>query len=225
MTGSTFWSMIFFFLLITLGLDSTFGGLEAMITGLCDEYPQTLGKRRELFVAVLLMFIYLCALPTTTYGGMYLVDLLDVYGPSIAIMFLVFVEAVGVCWCYGTVRFSNDIQSMLGFRPGLFWRWSWSFISPIFILLIFICTLIDPVPLDTKDYTYPLWSIRVGWVLTAIPLSCIPIYLVYKLTITSGSFTQRIVKSFTPEDAKNPRRSNMTEATLATTHISYGSHV
>lgn len=90
MTGSTFWSMIFFFLLITLGdnsylqffsgilliisiitiisgLDSTFGGLEAMITGLCDEYPQTLGKRRELFVAVLLMFIYLCALPTTTY--------------------------------------------------------------------------------------------------------------------------------------------------------------
>ena len=95
MTGSTFWSMIFFFLLITLGkcnnkpkfamlatdrlyieswnmvldsgLDSTFGGLEAMITGLCDEYPNLLGRRRELFVGVLLVFIYLCALPTTTY--------------------------------------------------------------------------------------------------------------------------------------------------------------
>ena len=46
---------------------STFGGLEAMITGLCDEFPKTLGKRREIFVAALLGGIYLCALPTCAY--------------------------------------------------------------------------------------------------------------------------------------------------------------
>lgn len=67
MTGSVFWSIIFFLMLITLGLDSTFGGLEAMITALCDEYPKVLGKHREIFVAVLLLGIYICALPTTTY--------------------------------------------------------------------------------------------------------------------------------------------------------------
>jgi hypothetical protein len=49
------------------GLDSTFGGLEAMITALCDEYPRLLGRHREIFVAVLLTGIYICALPTTTY--------------------------------------------------------------------------------------------------------------------------------------------------------------
>ena len=38
-----------------------------MITGLCDEYPRVFGKRRELFVAVLLILIYLPALSTTTY--------------------------------------------------------------------------------------------------------------------------------------------------------------
>ena len=52
---------------ICTGLDSTFGGLEAMITGLCDEYPRLLGCHRELFVLGLLFFIYICALPTTTY--------------------------------------------------------------------------------------------------------------------------------------------------------------
>lgn len=67
MKGSVFWSIIFFLMLITLGLDSTFGGLEAMVTALCDEYPRFLGRRRELFVMVLLTVIYLCALPTTTY--------------------------------------------------------------------------------------------------------------------------------------------------------------
>lgn len=67
MSGSVFWSIIFFLMLITLGLDSTFGGLEAMITALCDEYPKVLGRHREIFVGVLLLAIYICALPTTTY--------------------------------------------------------------------------------------------------------------------------------------------------------------
>lgn len=70
MSGSVFWSIIFFLMLITLGLDSTFGGLEAMITALCDEYPNSVGKRRELFVLVLLTAIYVCALPTMTYVSM-----------------------------------------------------------------------------------------------------------------------------------------------------------
>lgn len=38
-----------------------------MITGLCDEYPRLLGRHREIFVLCLLIFIYVCALPTTTY--------------------------------------------------------------------------------------------------------------------------------------------------------------
>lgn len=67
MDGSVFMSIIFFLMLITLGLDSTFGGLEAMITALCDEYPRVLGRKREIFVLVLLICIYLCALPTMTY--------------------------------------------------------------------------------------------------------------------------------------------------------------
>jgi Sodium:neurotransmitter symporter family len=49
------------------GLDSTFGGLEAMITALCDEYPRFLGLHREKFVAGLLVLIYICSLPTCTY--------------------------------------------------------------------------------------------------------------------------------------------------------------
>ena len=67
MPGSNFWSIIFFLMLITLGLDSTFGGLEAIITALCDEYPNVLNKRREVFVAVLLLLVFGLSLPTCTY--------------------------------------------------------------------------------------------------------------------------------------------------------------
>lgn len=50
--GSHLWSMLFFFMLIMLGLDSAMGGLECVITGLMDEWSGFFkGRRwsRELF--------------------------------------------------------------------------------------------------------------------------------------------------------------------------------
>ncbi|CAG0895657.1 unnamed protein product [Darwinula stevensoni] len=195
MTGSVFWSIVFFIMLITLGIDSTFGGLEAMITGLCDEYPRLLGKRRELFVAVLLVLIYLPALSTTTYGGVYVVELLNAYGPSIAILFVVFVESAGICWIYGASNFCNDITQMLGFAPSLFWRICWTCISPVFILVIFVMTLWEHENL----VGYPSWANGVGWVLTASSITFIPAYILYMFTVTPGSFRQRLVKMVKPE--------------------------
>lgn len=35
----------------------------------------------------------------------------------------------------GVDRFSDDIQQMMGFRPGLYWRLCWKFVSPLFLLV------------------------------------------------------------------------------------------
>ncbi|XP_026678158.1 sodium-dependent serotonin transporter-like [Diaphorina citri] len=204
MTGSVFWSIIFFLMLITLGLDSTFGGLEAMITALCDEYPRLLGRHREIFVAVVVTFVYICALPTTTYGGVYLVNFLNVFGPGLAILFVVFVEAAGVCWIYGVDRFSTDIESMLGHRPGLYWRLCWTYISPFFLLTIFVFSLLGYEDMISGEYVYPPWSIRLGWTLTASSLMCIPSYIVYKLYTTPGPLIKRIYKIMQPEEVTEP---------------------
>ena len=76
---------------------------------------------REWFVAALLGGIYLCALPTFTYGGRDLVAMLQViiifiiinilimfmlqmFGSGTPILFVVFVEVVGVFWFYGVSR-------------------------------------------------------------------------------------------------------------------------
>ncbi|XP_046391075.1 sodium-dependent serotonin transporter [Ischnura elegans] len=217
MTGSVFWSILFFLMLITLGLDSTFGGLEAMITGLCDEYPRLLGRHREIFVGCLLLLVYICGLPTTTYGGIHLVNLLNFYGPGIAILFVVFVEAAGVFWVYGVDRFSKDIQAMLGYRPGIFWRVCWLAISPTFILAIFICSLISDEGLEEDDYKYPSWSISLGWVLTASSIIWIPVYFIYKLAITPGTFRERLSKATKPEE--------MPEEVAFRTISTYGTHV
>lgn len=72
---------------------------------------------------------------TVFQGGMYLVNFIGVYGPGLSILFIVFVEAVGVFWFYGVNNFSKDIEQMLGKKPGLFWRICWTYISPVFLLV------------------------------------------------------------------------------------------
>uniref|UniRef100_A0A182R036 Transporter n=1 Tax=Anopheles farauti TaxID=69004 RepID=A0A182R036_9DIPT len=199
MKGSVFWSIIFFLMLITLGLDSTFGGLEAMITALCDEYPRTIGRRRELFVLILLGLIYICALPTMTYGGVYLVNFLNVYGPGLAILFVVFVEAAGVFWFYGVENFSADIEQMLGKKPSLFWRICWKYISPTFLFCILIFSLLGYEEMLGEEYEYPEWSVAAGWALTLSSVLCIPTYVIYKFLKSPGKCNDRLRRTFKPE--------------------------
>lgn len=60
---SPFWAVLFFFMLLTLGLDTQFAMFEAVVTGLVDEYPRFLKKRKELFIAFLCFLCFLLGIP------------------------------------------------------------------------------------------------------------------------------------------------------------------
>lgn len=66
---STFFSIIFFLMVINLGMDSDFGGLEAMYTALSDEFP-LLKRHRKLGMFIMCCLLVLGSLPTVTYGWM-----------------------------------------------------------------------------------------------------------------------------------------------------------
>ncbi|GAU90056.1 hypothetical protein RvY_02529-3 [Ramazzottius varieornatus] len=187
MPGSQFWSVLFFIMLASLGLDSTFGGLEAILTAISDEWPLVFGRHRKLFCLGICLYCFLGSLPTTTYGGQYVITLLDFFGPTIAILFIVFVEAAAMCWFYGVKRISADVNKMLGHKPGPFWIICWVCISPVFILVIFILTLANYRPLELGTYVFPQWSVALGWVLTFSSIICIPAYMIYRLAIMRGS--------------------------------------
>lgn len=197
--GSVFWAIIFFLMLTTLGLDTTFGGLEAICTGILDEFPKV-KKHRELFVAGLMLYCLLGGLATTTYGGIYVVQLLDTHGAPISILFVVFLESVAVSWIYGVNRFSDDIESMIGYRPGIFWRVCWCVVSPIFLITLFILSMINYTQPKYGDYEYPAWSISIGWLITCSSIICIPLYMIYKFFSLKGSITERFKKMIQPEE-------------------------
>ncbi|CAF3447437.1 unnamed protein product [Rotaria socialis] len=206
MNWSTLWAVLFFFMVITLGIDSTFGGLESIITGLCDEFPNLFGRHRSLFVLGVLIICYLGALPTCTYGGDYIVTLMNEIAVAPAILLVVFIECIAVSWFYGVNRFSFDIKSMIGSRPSLFWRVIWYLISPIFLFIIFYIAmsnfLAGTIAIKTTDlkdlpFTIQVWS----YLMVFLPMLCIPGYAIYKLIITPGkTFDERLQRAVTPEE-------------------------
>uniref|UniRef100_A0AAQ5ZJL6 Transporter n=2 Tax=Amphiprion TaxID=80969 RepID=A0AAQ5ZJL6_AMPOC len=136
--GSTFWAIVFFIMLLTLGIDSSMGGMEAVITGLTDDF-KILKRNRKLFTFATAFGTFLVALLCITNGGIYVLTLLDKYAAGTSILFGVLIEAIGVSWFYGVDRFSEDIERMMGFKPGLYWRLCWKFVSPAFLLRIAYC--------------------------------------------------------------------------------------
>ncbi|XP_049762925.1 sodium-dependent dopamine transporter isoform X1 [Schistocerca cancellata] len=197
MPGSIFWALIFFMMLLTLGLDSSFGGSEAIITALSDEFP-LIGNHRAIFVACLFTLYFIVGLASCSQGGFYFFHLLDRYAAGYSMLFAVLFESIAVSWIYGTQRFCDDIRDMIGFSPGHYWRICWRFMAPVFLMFIIVYGLIDYEPLTYDDYVYPTWANVLGWIIAGSSISMIPGMAIYKIITTPGTILQRLKFLTTP---------------------------
>uniref|UniRef100_A0A8C6PHB1 Transporter n=1 Tax=Nothobranchius furzeri TaxID=105023 RepID=A0A8C6PHB1_NOTFU len=196
--GSTFWAIVFFIMLVTLGLDSSMGGMEAVITGLSDDY-KILKRNRKTFTFIIAFGTFFICLLCVTNGGMYVVTLLDKYAAGTAILFAVLIEAIGVAWFYGVDRFSEDIERMMGFKPGLYWRLCWKFVSPAFLLFVVIASTLTSSGLKYNDYVFPDWSNHLGWMVALSSMMFVPCYAIYKFLTVPGTLKEKIAYCITPE--------------------------
>lgn len=141
MPGATFWSIIFFLMLLTLGLDSLFGGLESVTTALKD--VRGFRKlRREVLSGLMCVVGFCIGLPMVTYSGEYVLQIFDSFAGNLPLLLIAIFECVGVCYCYGIKRFSDDIEFMTGSRPNIFWKICWMVVTPVAMLAILIASIV-----------------------------------------------------------------------------------
>lgn len=109
------------------------GGLEAVITGLEDEFRFAKRLSRGQLTGLVIVSSFIPALISCTQGGAYTLFWFDIYSAGVSLLFSALFETIGVVYCYGLKKFIPNIESMLGRRPHMFYIVCWKYISPIFL--------------------------------------------------------------------------------------------
>ncbi|KAJ6667119.1 hypothetical protein lerEdw1_017097 [Lerista edwardsae] len=98
---SPFWAIIFFLMLLTLGLDTMFATIETIVTSVSDEFPKYLRTHKPLFTLGCCVAFFIMGFPMITQGGMYMLQLVDTYAASYSLVIIAIFELVGISYIYG----------------------------------------------------------------------------------------------------------------------------
>ncbi|XP_062473282.1 sodium- and chloride-dependent glycine transporter 1 isoform X2 [Pezoporus occidentalis] len=195
---SPLWSILFFFMLILLGLGTQFCLLETLVTAIVDEVGNEWIIRRKTFVTLgVAVAGFLLGVPLTTQAGIYWLLLMDNYAASFSLVVISCIMCVAIMYIYGHRNYFKDIEMMLGFPPPLFFQICWRFISPAIIFFILVFTVIQYRPISYNDYIYPTWAISIGFLMALSSVICIPIYAIYKVCCSEGDTLLERLKNAT----------------------------
>ncbi|KAH9495649.1 hypothetical protein Btru_015549, partial [Bulinus truncatus] len=148
------WSVLFFLMLLTLGLDSMFGTLEGAITSFNDMmlFPRI---RKEFICGVVCLICLIISMCFATSTGPYVFALFDSFCANIPLLIVGLIECIAVSYIYGLKQITDDIELMLGRRPSYFWLICWRFVMPVAVILILVSSIIE---IMAKGVFYEAWD-------------------------------------------------------------------
>ncbi|XP_051952917.1 sodium- and chloride-dependent GABA transporter 2-like [Xyrauchen texanus] len=197
------WAACFFIMLILLGLDTQFVGMEVIMTSVTDLFPMALRKsgRREILLLLFCLFCFFGQLVMVTEGGMYIFYLFDYYSCSGAsILLLSIFESVAMGWIFGAERMFDIIEDMTSSRPNYIFMLCWKYLTPLVSLVSLICSLVEYKPLTfNRSYVYPGWAYVLGWLLALSSILLVPGWALGQLIAGKGSLKQRWLHLCSPD--------------------------
>ncbi|XP_065668275.1 sodium-dependent neutral amino acid transporter B(0)AT2 isoform X3 [Hydra vulgaris] len=198
---SPLWAILFFLMLVLLGIDSEFGTMEGAIAPLYDLKWVTMKKKY--FIAIIALIFLIMELIFCLGNGFYLFQIFDDYSVPIPLLVIALFQVISIGWIYGTDRISSDIEYMTGKRPNYFWLICWKYISPLILLIVFIGYILAVSrntphyqayvgciqdPLDSaisegtlswsKNFVYPIWARVLAAFLVIVSVFPIPFYMI-----------------------------------------------
>ncbi|CAM2709398.1 unnamed protein product [Rotaria socialis] len=227
MPASSLFSILFFLMLLALGLGSQFALTDVPITSILELFPR-FKFQRELAVIITGVVLFLISLPFTCPVRIEVVlNFISEYRTNISMAVVGFFEVYVIAYVYRFNRFMNDVKMMLGKRAAEYYLFlTWCILSPIIMLVITFSNLLTSKQMSNgagagyEAYVYPGWSTIVGW---CIFVACIiPIPLLFIINYIQEYFSLRrkeIIRSTglstdngSPDDNNYPEKPRYIEA-------------
>ena len=167
MPGAQFFSVMFFFMVICLGVDSQFAMVETVLTALNDSsYVPRLGK--PMMAAIVCSMMCLVGLVFVTRAGLHWLELFDSFACNVTLFIVGGLECVAIGWVYGDDRFVADTLSMTNRRVPRVLLWDIKFVIPVLLIILTLVTLYNSI---SGGYAYPPAGVALGWLLSSFSLS------------------------------------------------------
>lgn len=189
---------------------------ETMTSAFTDEFPHLLANKKVRFTALMCFIEFLLGLPCITQGGIYILQIMDWYCATFSLMLLSLTECVVIAWIYGVDRFYKDIELMIGYKPSIWWKICWKYITPTMIIFIWLFSVTQLSPVTYGKYEYPSWAIAFGWMLGIVSLVPLPVCAIIAIAKEEGPLIERVRKLLKPAKEWGPAVDRYREEYLAT---------
>ncbi|XP_031332945.1 sodium- and chloride-dependent glycine transporter 2-like isoform X2 [Photinus pyralis] len=223
------WSVLFFFMVIILGLGSQFAGIEAVSVTILDKWPH-LRKRQYLVQIGICLSCFILAIPMCFSGGIYIFTLLEWNTASWAILLIGLGEIVSVSWAYGCRRFLQHMKDMTISMPKLvYWYWwvCWVIVTPLTLIGVFTFQMVIFAPALYEDYIFPEWANMIGILIGVSTLAPLPIFAIYSYFTKpyTGMEWFKPTKEWGPQSDTSESVVNLTRCTSGSIRSSYDSGI
>eukprot|EP00002_Diphylleia_rotans_P025392 TRINITY_DN5015_c0_g2_i2.p1 TRINITY_DN5015_c0_g2~~TRINITY_DN5015_c0_g2_i2.p1 ORF type:complete len:321 (+),score=62.27 TRINITY_DN5015_c0_g2_i2:183-1145(+) len=178
-------SILFFSMLLLLGIPTAFSLVVAFTAIIYDRFP-SLRNYTELTSAAICIIGFLSGLLLTTRSGLHFIDLVDHYLSNYLLILIGLLEAIGVGWFYPIETLISQLEVNIGRIIPPIWISLVKYVSPVLLVLLFSYNMVHEF-MDSYG-GYPGWALFIGWI-SVLVASCVMIFGACKpLNVDAGSF-------------------------------------
>lgn len=166
--GSNLWSIVFFIMLVTVGIDSIFATFDFMQAFLYSEFPVLRTViRKEIFALIIVVAYFTCGLMFCLQQGIFIFELFDHYAVGLPLLFLQLMNVFLLGWKFDLTKLDCLVTQHTGetFPKVLYYivKYILFAIMIIIVLIAFIAEFENPLEL-------PWWAFIFGWSLMMFPI-------------------------------------------------------
>lgn len=191
--GAVIFALVFYVMLLTLGIDSFFSLVEGVVAGVSDKW--NLNKKKTTIGVILVGFVI--SLLYATKGGLYWLDIVDRYVNNYGIIGVAFFECIAIGWIFKSKKLREHVNPISEIKLGVWYDALIKFITPLALAIILVWNIVQEVidVMDGNTYEgYPVWALAAGGWAVAVAL------IVISVILTKSKTRQKVVE--TTEEAE-----------------------